>query len=422
MPGTHPPVHLRTRGKLDEATERVALRAALTAAHLLGLATGTHLRNLRELVDPLRPAPGASRGGRAARAPRLGDRRNPGFAPREDPGEAPAVLLPGRAVPDPRDPTPPRLERSRDGARLPRLPQHHPQLGQGRRSERSHRGLLRQAAAPTPTRRRCRPLARPPHEPARLRRPGPRLPSPGSRRLEGLRPLGRTLPQGACRPSASSARRDEATLSPRRRPLRPPRLDDGRERGEAVPGAAALHGRRLRRLLPSPPRTRGLAEQTDREGHGQAPHTHRPALRPPPLRHHRSGRRVLPGGVRRAVRRLGAVQRFASTRILFATARLERFWRTLKESAGLYRLHLPLTCEDLEHRLEVALLHYLCFRPHEGLAGATPAEAFLGVAPAHPRAQEPPRGRPGEGPREAPFRVEYLDPVSRRFAILVPAA
>lgn len=44
---TTPPVQLRLRGKLDEATERLALRAALTASRLLGLATGTHLRHLR---------------------------------------------------------------------------------------------------------------------------------------------------------------------------------------------------------------------------------------------------------------------------------------------------------------------------------------------------------------------------------------
>jgi len=50
---TTPPVHLRLRGKIDLATERLALRAALTSAHLLGLAAGTHLRSLRNLGDPL---------------------------------------------------------------------------------------------------------------------------------------------------------------------------------------------------------------------------------------------------------------------------------------------------------------------------------------------------------------------------------
>ena len=125
---------------------------------------------------------------------------------------------------------------------------------------------------------------------------------------------------------------------------------------------------------------------------------------------------------RQAVKRLGAVQRFASKDNLYATARLERFWRSVKESAGLYRLQLPLTLDDLEQRLDLALLHYVCFRPHEGLGGATPAEAFLGIAPAYRNAVEPPRGRPGEGPIAVPFHIEHLDPANRRFPILKPAA
>jgi transposase InsO family protein len=122
------------------------------------------------------------------------------------------------------------------------------------------------------------------------------------------------------------------------------------------------------------------------------------------------------------VRRLGVVHRFASRDSLKATARLERFWRTLKETTGLYRLHLPLSQEDLEARLELSLLHYLCFRPHEGLGGAVPAEAFLGIEPAHRMAVEAPRGRPGEGPIEPPFQVEHLDPRSRRFPVLKQVA
>jgi transposase InsO family protein len=122
------------------------------------------------------------------------------------------------------------------------------------------------------------------------------------------------------------------------------------------------------------------------------------------------------------VRRLGIVHRFASRDSLKATARLERFWRTLKETTGLYRLHLPLRQEDLEARLELSLLHYLCFRPHEGLGGAVPAEAFLGIEPAHRKAVEGPRGRPGEGSTEPPFQVEHLDPRSRRFPVLKQVA
>jgi len=123
----------------------------------------------------------------------------------------------------------------------------------------------------------------------------------------------------------------------------------------------------------------------------------------------------------RAARRFGIQQRFASASNIHATARLERFWRTLKDAASL-RLHRPLTIQDLERRVEIALAHYLLFRPHQGLHGATPAEAFLGVHPACAQALSPPRGRPGEGSGDSPFCVEYLDPHSRRFPVLKSAA
>jgi len=108
---------------------------------------------------------------------------------------------------------------------------------------------------------------------------------------------------------------------------------------------------------------------------------------------------------RRTIARSGVVQRFGSTHNLFATARLERF-------------HPPLTIGDLERRLEPALTHYLCLRPHQGLRGATPAEAFLQLPPAHARAVSPPRARPREGPPSGPFAIEFLDPKERRFPFL----
>ncbi|HEY2944636.1 MAG TPA: hypothetical protein VGN09_19535 [Vicinamibacteria bacterium] len=49
----HPAVHLRLRGIPEEAVTRLALRAALTAVHLLGLAGGTHLRQWRGARGPL---------------------------------------------------------------------------------------------------------------------------------------------------------------------------------------------------------------------------------------------------------------------------------------------------------------------------------------------------------------------------------
>jgi len=48
-----PPIHCQLRGRIDGATERLALRAVLTTARLLGLAAGTHLRQLRNISDPL---------------------------------------------------------------------------------------------------------------------------------------------------------------------------------------------------------------------------------------------------------------------------------------------------------------------------------------------------------------------------------
>jgi transposase InsO family protein len=128
------------------------------------------------------------------------------------------------------------------------------------------------------------------------------------------------------------------------------------------------------------------------------------------------------GIFQKAARRLGIRQRFGSRENLYATARLERFWRTLKESARLHRLGLPLTVPDLEHRLALALTHYICFRPHEGLQGATPGEAFLDLEPACRRAVEPPRGRPGDISSRPPFAIGHLDPDTRQFPILTVAA
>jgi hypothetical protein len=76
---------------------------------------------------------------------------------------------------------------------------------------------------------------------------------------------------------------------------------------------------------------------------------------------------------RKTAARLGTIQRFGTRDRIFATARLERFWRTVKELAHLKILQ-PLTIDALEHRLEVTLTYYLCLRPHQGLEGATPAD------------------------------------------------
>src|SRR5450759_1781289 len=45
-------------------------------------------------------------------------------------------------------------------------------------------------------------------------------------------------------------------------------------------------------------------------------------------------------------------------------------------------------------KIELGLIHYAHFRPHQALGGATPAEIYFGRAPSHLSAIPPPRGRP----------------------------
>jgi hypothetical protein len=101
-------------------------------------------------------------------------------------------------------------------------------------------------------------------------------------------------------------------------------------------------------------------------------------------------------------------------------ALIERLWRTLKDTLGL-RLLRPLAAEGLMEKVELGLVHYAHFRPHQGLGGATPAEMYFGRTPAHLSAIPPPRGRPGEGPMDSPFRVGYLD-AERLLPVLVRKA
>jgi hypothetical protein len=77
--------------------------------------------------------------------------------------------------------------------------------------------------------------------------------------------------------------------------------------------------------------------------------------------------------------------------------------------------------ESAATKIEIGLLHYAHFRPHQGVAGATPAEVYFGRVPSHLSAIPPPRGRPGEGPMDSPFRVEYLD-MERLLPVLVRKA
>jgi transposase InsO family protein len=123
---------------------------------------------------------------------------------------------------------------------------------------------------------------------------------------------------------------------------------------------------------------------------------------------------------RRKLERLGVKQRFGAIGKKGSIALMERLWRTLKDTLGL-RLLRPLVAEDLAATVELGLLHYSHFRPHQALGGATPAEVYFGRTPSHLCAIPPPRGRPGECPSDSPFRVEYLD-AERLLPVLVRKA
>jgi transposase InsO family protein len=127
------------------------------------------------------------------------------------------------------------------------------------------------------------------------------------------------------------------------------------------------------------------------------------------------------GGVfRHKLWRLGVKQRFGAIGKKGSIALIERLWRTLKDMLGL-RLMGPLVAEDLMEKIEMGLLHYAHFRPHQALGGATPAEIYFGRVPSHLSAIPPPRGRPGEGTMDLPFRIEFLD-AERLLPVLVRKA
>ncbi len=109
------------------------------------------------------------------------------------------------------------------------------------------------------------------------------------------------------------------------------------------------------------------------------------------------------------LKELGIKQRFGAIGKTGSIALIERLWRTLKDFLKLHSLK-PLVHKQLERRLELGLLYYAFFKPHQGLKGATPAEIYFGQQPAHTLATAPPRGRPGEGSTSPPFEIFYLDP------------
>jgi transposase InsO family protein len=114
------------------------------------------------------------------------------------------------------------------------------------------------------------------------------------------------------------------------------------------------------------------------------------------------------GTFRNALARLGIRHRFGAIGRTGSIALVERFFRTLKTVAGLHS-RPPLLRRDLEHRLALAFLYYLWLRPHQGLAGATPADVLLGPKGSR-TVVPPPRGRPGEQSQVSlGFELRHLD-------------
>jgi len=75
-------------------------------------------------------------------------------------------------------------------------------------------------------------------------------------------------------------------------------------------------------------------------------------------------------------------------------------------------------------RLDAGLYYYAFHKPHQGLNGATPAELYSSVAPAHISAKRPLREYEIEKKRETAsdsdlFEIAYLDP-EQRLPVLVP--
>jgi len=123
---------------------------------------------------------------------------------------------------------------------------------------------------------------------------------------------------------------------------------------------------------------------------------------------------------RRKLKRLGVKQRFGAIGKKGSIALIERLWRTLKDTLGL-RLLRSLAAEDLMEKIGLGLVHYAHFRPHQALAGATPAEIYLGRTPSQLSAIPPPRDKLGEGAMDSPFRVDYLN-AKRLLPVLVRKA
>jgi transposase InsO family protein len=415
------PIHLRLRGKIDESTERLALQATLAATHLFGLATGTHLRRLRSLPDPVAELKArleeAELRARLAwrivemlieRFSKIPERNRPYFTPAQrfhileirhllawSAREAarvfllcPNTILNWERAADPASeivgvtvkPTPP-IRRAADVVRA--LAQTMARLdfgGEDLTSRILARAGWRVSARSVGRYRKERTVPPPAPEPTPVPKRNPVI----ARFVHHTWMMDVSHVKQLLGPDLFMATVFDAFS----------RVPLVLEVFDAKPGATAMA-----KLLRMAARTFGSPKYVITD----------------------LGKEFDAKAFLRAVVRLGALPRFASKENLYATARLERFWRTLKESARLYRLALPLTRADLERRLEATLTHYVLFRPHEGLKGATPAEAFLGITPACASAVGAPRGQPGQPVRQVPPIIEHL-PGAERFPILQRAA
>ena len=113
---------------------------------------------------------------------------------------------------------------------------------------------------------------------------------------------------------------------------------------------------------------------------------------------------------RNALARLGIKQRFGAIGKTGSIAIIERFWRTLKEML-LLKSRPPLTMQDLWRRVEVGLVYYALYKPHQGLGAATPAEMYYSQSPAHIEAKRPCRAYElKDRSDESLFEVAYFDP------------
>jgi len=385
------PLRLRLRRKPDPADEKIALRATLDAAHLLGVAAGAHLRQLRASDDPLMQAKARCDEATVNARVAILEIRNLLGWPREQAARVflvcPNTISNWEKAADP--------ETQTVGVTVAPVPPV-------RRFEDSVRRLVQLVARA---------------------------------RIGGEDMIAAVLARAGWRLSARSARRigRENAVAAVAMPVlsaRPPRPVVAR----FVNHVWMLDVTTIQTFLGGEVQLAGVFDAFSRAPLALQAFERRPCaadmarlLRRAAAAFGRPeyvitdlGGEFVGRAFRRAVARLGAVQRFASRKNLYATARLERFWRTLKDTASL-RLRRPLTIRDLERRLEDTLAHYLVFRPHQGLRGATPAEAFLGLKPARESATAPPRGRPGERKTEVPIAIAFLDPTARAFPYLVAA-